>query len=597
LRNNRIPQYFPYLFFAVIYIYVWMWIKPCLYFQRSASTFIFDHNYIHQFFNFPGGLTELTGSFLSQFYYHSWLGAGVIVGTLILIFIIMRRILCHVYKHTVDLSYIPVILLLSLHTEYDHAITTDIGILLSLIFFYMYVRAYREQIKTNAFVFLLLTLLLYYLAAGWIFLFILLAVIYDLLFTGKIVPVFIYVTAAVIVPYFAYAHVCIMSLTKSYFFLLPFSINYYSNWYPHAALLIFPLILVVSGFMHRLPEGHKAVRFFKSAIATYPMYIISGVLLITLLFLSAQNKGRIVLLFDYYAAEHQWERVIELAANHNPEHVVQMVQINRSLYHRHELLNKMFAYRQDWRAEGLIPSLEFCYAYPMLRSDLFFEMGHLNESQHWALEELSPYGDTPRNIVRLAQITILKQNEAAAHSFISLLEKTLFYSKQSGYYRTLITDKNRIASDLYLHAVTNMIPADDFLINANDPFADLEELVLTNNKNRMVFEYLMASFLLSFRLNKMIKYLPLLNYFPYPELPAHIEEGILAYMYLSGDRNIDLGRFHIKPLTLQRFRQFVTVLNRHKDNIEAARNELQHSFSDTYWYYSTFKNPLINQSE
>jgi len=81
------------------------------------------------------------------------------------------------------------------------------------------------------------------------------------------------------------------------------------------------------------------------------------------------------------------------------------------------------------------------------------------------------------------------------------------------------------------------------------------------------------------------------------ELAKHIEEGIMTYIYISGDRDVDLGRFRIKPITLQRFRQFVTVYNRYKDNMEAARNELQHGFSDTYWYYSTFKNPLINQGD
>jgi hypothetical protein len=91
----------------------------------------------------------------------------------------------------------------------------------------------------------------------------------------------------------------------------------------------------------------------------------------------------------------------------------------------------------------------------------------------------------------------------------------------------------------------------------------------------------------------MIKYLPLLNYFQYRGIPAHIEEGIIAYIYTSGDTQVTLDRFPIKPLTLQRFRQFVTILNRYKENPESARRELQYNFSNTYWYYSTFKNPLI----
>jgi hypothetical protein len=594
MDNNRIQKYLPYFFFPLAFLYVWLWIKPCLYLQRSESTFIIDSNYFNQFVQYPGGLTAFIGSFLRQFYYHSWMGALIIVLTLIFMYFILYRIIRRLNKYAVNLIYLPLILVLILHTEYDHAITTNMGILFSLSFFYLYLRTSRKKIWINIVCFLFSTLILYYLAAGWVFLFVLLVVIFEILFNKQLILVSIYGITALIIPYFAASHLWIIPFKKSYLFLLPVSTAYYISWYPYAVLFIFPLIVIITGLLYRLHSNHKAVQFFKNVKSSYMLYAASGVLLIFLLFLSTRNQGRIILLFDYHAAKHHWDDIIKLADVHHPEHIIQIVQINRSLYHKHELLNKMFSYPQNWGSEGLVPSIEFCYSYPMLRSDLFFELGHFNESQHWALEELSPYGDSPRNLKRLAQINIIKKNPALVRSFLSILDKTFFYRGESRIYRSYLTDAQLLSQDPYLSKALHMIVEDDFIISSSNPFADLEELVKKDSKNRMAFEYLIAYSLLSFRLNKLIKHLYLLDNFQYADLPAHVEEGILTYMYTSGNMRVDLGNFHIKPRTLQRFRQFVTILNRHKGDVESARQALQQKFSDTYWYYSTFKNPLVN---
>ena len=109
MRVSNIRKIIPTVFFTMIFVYIWLWIKPCLYLQRGESTFIYDYNYIIQFADFPGGITELADSFLSQFFYHSWLGAAVILLTLILNYMIMKQILVRLNTNAANLVYFPII--------------------------------------------------------------------------------------------------------------------------------------------------------------------------------------------------------------------------------------------------------------------------------------------------------------------------------------------------------------------------------------------------------------------------------------------------------------------------------------------------------
>ena len=93
---------------------------------------------------------------------------------------------------------------------------------------------------------------------------------------------------------------------------------------------------------------------------------------------------------------------------------------------------------------------------------------------------------------------------------------------------------------------------------------DLIELLKENKNNKMAFEYLMAYYLLEFRLEDLLEYLGQFKELGYGKYPHHIEEAILvsrlAYPLL--DFTID---YSINQQTVEQFEQFNSILSSFAD--------------------------------
>ena len=112
----------------------------------------------------------------------------------------------------------------------------------------------------------------------------------------------------------------------------------------------------------------------------------------------------------------------------------------------------------------------------------------------------------------------------------------------------------------------------------------------------MAFEYLMAHYLLSCRVDKVAEHIGRLNDFGYFGIPRHYEEALLLYMTKPGVK-VDLGDRRINYLTIQRFKAFDNIHKRFWKNKMAALNALVPGFKDTYFFYFIFsgKGKVIEQ--
>ena len=67
---------------------------------------------------------------------------------------------------------------------------------------------------------------------------------------------------------------------------------------------------------------------------------------------------------------------------------------------------------------------------------------------------------------------------------------------------------------------------------------ELESLLLRllkrNRHNRMAFEYLMAHYLLTDKLEKLVANLYRFGDFDYPQLPRHCQEALIIYQETTG---------------------------------------------------------------
>ena len=136
------------------------------------------------------------------------------------------------------------------------------------------------------------------------------------------------------------------------------------------------------------------------------------------------------LLVAYSAERQQWADVLTYARRLPPSDVWNVFQVNRALYHRGELLERMFAYPQ---VPDAVPTLTLQFEsltataqrVPLECGDILFELGRINESQHMAYEALELFGERPHTLQRLVYLHAIKGEPDAARRFLAVLERSL----------------------------------------------------------------------------------------------------------------------------------------------------------------------------
>jgi len=124
---------------------------------------------------------------------------------------------------------------------------------------------------------------------------------------------------------------------------------------------------------------------------------------------------------------------------------------------------------------------------------------------------------------------------------------------------------------------------------------DLIELLKENKNNKMAFEYLMAYYLLEFRLEDLLEYLGKFKELGYGKYPRHIEEAILVSSFAYPSKNFTID-YSINQQTVEQFEQFNSILSSFEDKVQ-AREALKKRFYNTYWYYALYIKPEKTEPE
>jgi hypothetical protein len=268
-------------------------------------------------------------------------------------------------------------------------------------------------------------------------------------------------------------------------------------------------------------------------------------------------------------------------------------QTNRALYHTNRLTKDMFRFNQKWGQDGLFLNPQFRKSFSIQVSDFYWDLSFLNESMHWAQEEQANYGNSPWNLQRIAQISIIKGRKELAAMCLAALSKTLLYRSWARRQRIYLQNEHAIFENTEFQKLFMRMPTKDFIINTQIPALDVEDILAQTPHNRMAFEYLMASYLLTFRLGKFVKRLPECADLKYPEMPRLYQEALLVYIQNSSRKNIDMAGMRIQYSTVSAFKDFIRIISHYNGDIRQARNELAKKYGDTYWYYSLYNNPTI----
>lgn len=583
------------VFFIAFFLYVYIGINPELYYQYQEPVFFFDSKFFQEFLGYPGGLTEYIGAFLSQFYYYSWAGALVVTFIAWLIYLSTKTAIKSVtHLKQIHIAYlIPAILLLVLYNSYSYQLSTVVGLLISLTFFNLFSRIVSIQYFLRLFLYLCFSTILYFIVGAQFFLFTILCIIFEIFKKRTYTIGFFYVIISAIIPYIAVNYFFIYSLRGAYLGSLAFQDFHKPFGVQYIFYLYFPFLMISTVLYERLVTAKVKERLHKIFLPKYKLkYVIQIVIIFAggglLLYSSFDGYTRMYLRVNYYANQNDWVNVLKNITPETMNDKIIAFQFNRALYHTGELSEKMFVYPQPAGSESLILTSEIGFYLPMLRSDIFFELGYLNEAQHWACEALAINGNTANNLKRLTLISILKGEDEVARKCLNLLDKTLLFRGWSEYYRHLIDNKSLISRDAMLQRIKSLMPKSDFIVLSGSPEDYFKQLLLQNKSNKMAYEYLMAYYLLNCKLSKFIRNLNLFQNFGYLNIPRNYEEAILAYVAGKGSEKFNL-KYHPRTETVNDFLAFSKILREYGGNKSAAYNSIMRKYAATYWAYFLYK--------
>lgn len=298
------------------------------------------------------------------------------------------------------------------------------------------------------------------------------------------------------------------------------------------------------------------------------------------------------LLVAYSAERERWAEVLAYARRLPPSDAWNVFQVNRALYHRGELLERMFAYPQ---VADAVPTLTLQFASltvtaqraPLECGDILFDLGRINESEHMAYEALELFGERPHTLQRLVDLHAIKGEPDAARRFLAVLECSPWHRRWAQDLLRQLDADPTLASDPVIASRRALMVERDFT-GKLDLETMLGQLLERNPRNRMACEYLMAYYLLTRQVDKVVANLHRFDAFGQGRLPRYCEEAILIHLDTVGPQAIDLGGRQIRPETRRRGGEFVQAVGRWEGNPSAAFAALHHDFGDSYFFFYVF---------
>jgi len=587
---------FSIIFLSFYFIYLLLWIKPELIYQAQEPVFFFDKYFVNELFSYPGGVNELISCFLSQFFYYSWTGALLLV--LIFAFVAWNtKLFIKSIRPNPQIHYLhwlPTVILLVLHSNYRFPLILTLGLLWTLIGVNIYVRLAPSNNSLRFLSYIIIHAILYYITAGQVFIFSIVIILYDALYHRRILLPLLYIVFAGLLPYIGASTLFVLHIQDAYVMHLTSYNTYRLTWLSLSLYAFFPLVLLLAGFEKKYVRNSQksSNNLFGRLLSgrSVPIRLIQGVLFLVLIIIAVRHSydknGKAFLMIDRYARFEEWEKVLDIAQKGLPISNIVQCQVNRALYHTGNLSDKMFSMIQLFGSDGLFMAENMRSHFALQHSDVFFDLGLINESEHWAYEAITVNGDSAWNLQRLVLIYLMEEKREIAEKYLAMLQKTIWHKAWAKQYHTYLSDSEDFWAHPQIQYLKSTIPQSDFLVSPTEPELCLEKLV-ENTKNKMAFEYFMAYCLLEGQVGRFIKHLHRLNFFDYPKIPRHFEEAILIYDQLTGGKSITLPGKDISEETIRKFDDFNRIMAKHNKNKEAARGELD-KYRDTYWFYGLY---------
>ena len=599
--KNKVSVIFSLLFFIIFYLYILLLIKPELIYHYQQLGFSFDKYSLKEYLTYPGGIAECVSLFLFQFNINSFTGALLYTLFTFLIIFITGKIINQFksFYFYYILKYLPGILIAGLLTNYSFLTVFIFTVLLLFLFLYAFIiilsrfNSFFIQIIS----FIVLSGLTYYISGGLAFLiFSFSSFIYGLS-TNKVKSLaftIVLVITTILIPFVGSKFVFFITTEHAYFKIIPQYYFYEPGVLLYGIYFYLPFILLVTLLIRLIKSGYESEveRAPKLKTVLLVQYIVILLGFFTIIYFKFQKEERHKISVNYYSYNKQWNKILELV-NQNPsdDRLIQF-HTNRALYHTGQLNQSMFEYPQVWGVDGLFLSRYLVPGVLLPTTELYIDLGHVNDAVHWGNEAFSQNENSPQILELLIISNIIGNKYKSAELYINSFSKYLFFRKKAGEYNRYINNEDIPNINVLVKEKRNIMPVEDFIVNREFPYLDLISLLEDNKHNKMAFEYLMAYFLLNNDLASFVRYFSYSRYFDYVIMPKVYEEALTLYAFELQKIGKRLSNLRISKNTVDRFTAYIVTLERYKGNRENARKELESKFGNTYWYYIHYISPV-----
>ena len=609
-KKSLLPVISLIVFFIFYYLYILIRIDIRLVYHGTGyvpfPVFFKGIDFFKEFLDYPGRITEYIYAFLSQLYYFHHLGTFVVTVLTLFICLLTGKLVTAMNGiKSSAVIFVPVILILIMYNEYFNYLLLILVVFISLLFFLFYIQSNKYKGVFRTVLFLILFSILFYTSINSILLFILLCSTFEIFIKRKPLIGISYIISSSLILYIASIYILYLGLADTYLGILPYSSRYWSenttiSW---AFYFFFPVLALWLGLWQiliRIEKLQKIDTIFKrySEKEIRHIFSLSILTIITasaalLTFDKAENTN---LKINYYSRNEMWKEVIEETDQMSLKTYNFLInhEINKTLYYEGRLLYDMFSYPQNLKSlltygtfdpdiEGAALS-EFILnllSEFILISDTCFKLGLINFAEHTAHEALESIGERPIILKQLFLINVVKEKIDVAKIFLNLLSRDLIYGKEAEQYRKLLEEKDYAYSDAFILQKRAAMLKKDF--DTSIDIGLLFEGLLDNQTNRMAFEYLMAYYLLSFQLDKVAENIGRLDEYDYPDIPRHIEEALIIFSNLPGNK-VDLHGKKLSTESIQKYQNFTSTAHYFRNNPNEGLRYIFNNFGKTYYF-------------
>ncbi len=592
---------FPGVYLILAFLYIIFVIQPTLCFHHTQPPFIVSLGFWGQYFEYPGGFSELVANFFVQSFYNKIAGPmvffSIALGIMWLVYTLMS-VICP-GKLNIIWALAPLTLTIVLANNYNFPFSVIISVAVVLLLLLLLAKKGINLISTLIFYIAGAVIVYYLCGSGYMLLFSACTILLpgNLKLWARLTLTGFILLFGYLFPLVAYNFLFAIAPADKYLYLFPpkmYFMAYIPNRIFYIYLLSVPVLLAFSEIVAQFQKNRKSLVQNDNHLKLITSFGFAVILI--MVFTSHQATfradGKKIVASDYYCYNNNAEKTRIAATSLQDYSFIANLNYNLAISKAGRLTDDFFDFFQIAGTDALYPDNEFLAERSFLAADFYYHLGYISEARHWAYESLVFYPYSLRAMQILVKIHLITREYKAAEKYLNILNRGLTGRDFVHTYSPYLKDTSLTNTNIEIVEKRSFIPEEHEL----SPYIQIrfQELLESNKKNRNAYEFLMLYYLLDSQPEKFLElYKDAATYF---SRPVEIyEEAILMYsdsIKIPGKTN-----YKVSSGTTARFKDFKQMLDHYKWNEMAAMNALYPRFGKSYMYYLRFIYPRIIKPE